>query len=298
MPPRQPSKKARRPPAEPEVSFEDDVEDFDSSPEELETDLIFERTLRQRRRALTVTSSGSHAPIPPVPNGTPSFVFTGSHPMGRPVLMDSCSPMAVINNLVCREVIDPSAPLAPLSATVLGLEATVRAMSDGTDISPFKAHIQRVAANQLEKSDVIRAYLNQIDHETIADLAVMRASSLRVIKAATARSDVNVGEALVIWRMVNEQLPELKKSLSDDKAVDGVSITEKIDYNRQQTERTVSLRWEGTTPQGRELIRKKLWTVKREMQAALGIKPPGIATEPEEEPIEMPPEETATPTPA
>lgn len=189
--------------------------------------------------------------------------------MGIPLMMESASQAAVLNNLICREILHPSGPLEPLSTTVTTLQDTVNAMSRGTDIAPFKDHIQRVAANQPEKGDVIRAYLNQLDHELIADLAVMRANSMRFIKRASSRSDITVGEALVIWRMCNEQLPDLKKGLSSDKPVDTVTVVQKIDYRQQQIERSVQHQWEGTTPQGRELIRKKLWEVKREVLAKL-----------------------------
>lgn len=199
-----------------------------------------------------------------------TVVTNGTNPIGQPVLVDMpCTEAAILNNLVCRELLNPSGPLEPLSLTVTSLQATVDAMSKGTDITPYKEHIQRIASNQPEKGDVIRSYLNQLDHELIADMAIMRANSIRVIKRASGRSDMTVSEALVVWRMCNDQLPSLKKGL-DDKSVDSVTVVEKIDYAKQQAERITHREWEGTTPQGRELIRKKLWEVKREVMAKLG----------------------------
>lgn len=204
-------------------------------------------------------------------NGTcaSTVVSHGTNTLGRPVLADPVSPAAILNNLVCREQTDPSGELQPLSPTVISLQETVRAMSMGTDISPFKEHIQRVAANQPEKSDVVRAFLNQLDHEVIADLAIMRANSIRMLSRASCRKDITVSEALVVWRTANEQMQQLKKDMNDNvRAVDTTSVVEKIDFSRQQTEIDVQKKWEGTTPQGRELIRKKLWELKREIVAA------------------------------
>jgi hypothetical protein len=208
-------------------------------------------------------------PAPPKPATTAKASGT-NNPIGNPVMVDMpTSTHEVLNNLVCRELIDPSGPMEPLSQTVLSFQATVDAMSRGTDITPYKEHIQRIATNQPEKGDVIRAYVNQIEHEMIADLTVMRANAMRVIKRASGRNDVTVSEGLVIWRMCNEQLPDLKRGINLDKAVDSVTVVEKIDYAKQQAERVTHTQWEGTTPQGRELIRKKLWEVEQEVLAKL-----------------------------
>ena len=79
-------------------------------------DIAFEKELKARRKSvipLTVI------PAPAVPNRT--------HMMGRPVLMQPISAAAVVNNLICREELDPSGPLPPPSPTVLGLQSVVQA---------------------------------------------------------------------------------------------------------------------------------------------------------------------------
>lgn len=231
----------------------------------------------RRKRTMTEdkdeTPKAAPAPDAAPPKTTPKITVrtTGTNAAPQPLLQPPSSPQAILNNLVCREVVDPSGPLEPVSETVTILQATVEAMAKGTDIAPFKDHITRVATNQPEKGDVIRSYMNQINHELIADLAIMRAHSMRIIKRASSRNDMSVAEALVVWRMCNEQLPDLQKGLGSDKAVDSVTVVEKIDYARQQAERITHREWDGTSPQGRELIRKKLWEVKREVQAKKAI---------------------------
>lgn len=232
---------------------------------------------------VTVTSTGTTV--------VATVVTNGSHSLGRPIFMEPTSSHAVLNNMVSRDSLDPQEELEPMSPTVTGLSATVKAMALGQDISPYKDHIQQIAVNQPEKGDVVRAYVNQANHELIADMIEMRHNAVRHIKRASRRNDVSVSESLVIWRMTNEQLPELVDGLNkNDKAVDTVTVVEKIDYHRQQVERSVQQRWEGTTPQGRELIRKKLWEIERQMKAAQGIHPPGIDA------AQPPPDESVTET--
>ena len=262
-----------------ESSHEPPDERAEDSAINLAADVAFERALKAKRKpALPVSPTSVTTSV--------TITDSGTNSMGRPVLMEPISSAALLNNLVCREILDPSGELEPTSPTIVGLQATVKAISLGTDIAPYRDSIQRVAANQPEKSEVVRAYLNQVDHETLVDMVVMRSHSLRVIKKASTRNDVTVGEALVVWRMCNEQIPELKKGIgTNDKAVDSVTVVEKIDYQRQQAERSSRNRWEGTTPQGRELIRKRLWTLRRRLLAQAGVHPVGI------EPPEPPPEE-------
>jgi len=213
----------------------------------------------------------------------------GSNMLGRPVFMEPTSEHAVANNLIVRSDLDPQEPLSPQSPTIINLGLVIDAMTKGEDIGPYKSHIQQIASNQTEKSEVVRAYVNQANNELIADLVEIRGNSVRHLKRATRRNDVSTGEALVVWRMANEQLAALTKGLNEkDRAVDTVTVIEKIDYKQQQTEVTVAKRWEGTTPQGRELIRKKLWELKRKILAEQGVLPLGLEDQPPEEPEQEP----------
>jgi len=245
-------------PAESTLSPDDDAPSSVDSPEDRVADTLFHDIVK-RRRGDTVS---------PPEAATVIVEVVGTHTF-KPVPMMPTSDMGVLNNLICREIVQPTQKDVGVSATVQGLEAAVQAMSEGRDLGPYKDLIQRIAANQTEKSEVVRAFLNQIDHENLAAMSTMRANSLRKIVSASARNDLSVGEALVVWRIVNEQMPALRKNLADEPAIDGVTATEKIDYQHQQVERTVKVRWDGTTPQGRELIRKKLWKAKRELMAAV-----------------------------
>ena len=241
------------------------------------------------KQAKTANAPAVAAAVKSTGSNVPAFESHGTNSLGRVVFMEPTTPAAKLNNMICRAQMDPDAEaLEPLSPTITGLTQTVKAMSLGQDIAPFKAHIQQVASNQPEKNDVVRSYVNQANNELIADYVEIRADAIRHVKRATRRNEMTVGDAIVLWKMTNDQLPALTDGLSkNDRAVDTVTVVEKIDYQRQQTERSVQRRWEGTTPQGRELIRKKLWELKRELQAEQGIFPPSLDMPPEEPAIDI-----------
>lgn len=247
-------------------------------------DVAFEQAVRLRRKVLKA------------PKKSDVIVLSnGTNMMGRPIPLEPTTEMAVLNNLLCREELNPSGDLPPLSPTITGLQNVMTAISRGEDITPFKENIERVLANQPEKGELIGSYINQANKEALADMIAMRAGSLRVIKQATARTDLSMSESLVIWRMTSDQIAALSKGTTsgDEKPVDGVHVVEKIDYNKVKVERETVRRWEGTTPQGRELIRKKLWEVKREVLAKQGVHPTGtVPAEPPEVPEDSQPFET------
>lgn len=241
-------------------------------------DAAFEQALKLRRKVSTAPKTKeSHIVV----------LANGTNMLGRPVPMEPVSEMAILNNLVCREELYPSGPLPPPSPTITGLQNVMDAISHGADITPFKENIDRVVSNKPEKGELLGSYLEQADREALVKMVVMRDTSLRVINQATARTDMSVSEALVIWRMTSDQIPGLAKGVGKEKPVDGSHVVEKIDFNKAVVEREVTRRWEGTTPQGRELIRKKVWAVKRELLAERGVNPTGVApvelTEPTEE---------------
>lgn len=219
--------------------------------------------------ALTVVSQGTQAVTTVVTHGTDS--------LGQPVFLPPTSPQAVLNNLLARDQLDPQEPLEPISPTVVGLQNTIRALTNATSIEPYRAHIQQVATNQPEKNDVIFGYVNQADQEYLVDLISIRHDAVRHVKRAIRRGDVSSHEAIVVWQHADNRIPAIKKELKDNtKPVDTATVVEKIDYHRQQTEHIVLKKWEGTTPQGRELIRKKLWKLKKELKAQKGIMPEGF----------------------
>lgn len=184
-----------------------------------------------------------------------------------PSMSTSPSDFGVVTNLVSREIIDPSGPLDPQSPTVQLLRATVNAIANGDDISAYVDKLRRITSNQAEKSDLIVAQLNQIDDERIPGLVEIQDLTERVIRRACRRGDISTGEAMAAWRMVNQELSTLRasKDKQREKIVDGNSAIHKLDAASQQASSVTAVKWEYTTPQGRELIRKRLWEMKKEI---------------------------------
>lgn len=223
------------------------------------SDAVFEKTLKRRLKenkqpssAVQVVSSGSN------------------YTVGIPGLVPPTSPNAVLSNLVSRDESTPTRDVAPPSPTILGLQRLIQSIANHEPLQPHRDNIEQVVSNMPEKSELINAFLSQIDSEFTVNLVIMRDRVFRVIMRASERGDITVQEGMVLWRLANEQLALIGKK-ANEKPVDGAHAVEKIDHSHQRMERESQRRWEGTTPQGRELIRKRLWEIKQEMSAKVEV---------------------------
>jgi hypothetical protein len=185
----------------------------------------------------------------------------------NPVPMEPGTPEAIVNNLMVREICDPTGPTEPISPTVNTLAQYVTGLTHGRDITPIKEEIKRIVQHQPEKADVFNALMNLIDQERVADMVEIRAGTEKILKRSVRRGDLTTGEALVLHRVSNNVIKEaMDRQTSANKGVDTVTIIQKVDYNQQTTERTIQQKWEGTSPQGREIIRKKIFELKKDVR--------------------------------
>jgi hypothetical protein len=192
--------------------------------------------------------------------------------IARPVKEMPTSSEAIINNILAREIEDPSGPIEPISPTVELFTRLLEGIAKGTDISDIQPELRRVIAHQPEKTDALLAVLTLIDHERAGDWVAIRASTEKVLKQAARRGDFTTGEMVAVWQMAARELDKLKAVMSKTvKAVDTVTVVEKVDFHSQQVEKEVQRRYDGTTPQGREIMRKNLFDLKRSLPASVTV---------------------------
>lgn len=175
------------------------------------------------------------------------------------------SPTDVMNNLVARELMDPSGELEETSPTVHLYGSLLRGIARGEDITPIREQVKRITEHQPEKADLLLSVLNLIDQERTEDFVVVRAATEKVIKRAAQRGDINTQEALVVYSMASRVIAENRAQLIKNvKPVEGTTL-DKVENHGQKQERLMMKKWEGTSPQGREIIRKKLYELKQQV---------------------------------
>lgn len=183
----------------------------------------------------------------------------------QPVIALGSSPSATMNNIIAREVANPSGPIEPVSPTVKVLTRLVSGLMTDGDIEDVKAALTRIASHQQEKADLFAAIMNQIDQERVGDFLEIRCHQEKVLKRSAVRGDMTTQDAVNIWHIANNVIAACQANQKHVKAVDTVMTVDKVDTRSGALEQTIKQRWEGTTPQGREIIRKRLFGIKREM---------------------------------
>lgn len=184
-----------------------------------------------------------------------------------PVMLPPTNEASIMSNLVSREIMDPSGKDIPPSPTIILLRETVNAIARGEDISQYVEALKRVTSNQSEKADLILAQLGQIDDERLPGLLEMQHSSERLLQQAARRSDVTVPEALATWKLANQEVAMIRetKLKARGHTLDSSSVVGAFQNSRHIVDKATVTKWEYTTPQGRELIRQRLWDLKKAM---------------------------------
>lgn len=171
---------------------------------------------------------------------------------------------AVISNLLSRKRDEPDNPLEPVSNTVKVLSRLSEAISNGQDIAPIRTEIVRIVSNQPEKADVFQGVMNVVDQERLADMTVMRARVEKELKRAVNSGGLTYGECIAVWNLTNAVIEKIQsKAAKLNKPVDSGTVISKVDVSQVQSEKLLHDKWEGTTPQGRQIIRMKLFELKR-----------------------------------
>lgn len=201
----------------------------------------------------------------------------------RPEMVLPTSSGGVLNNLVARETAGPSGDVEPISETVHILQQLTSSISRGDDIGNIRTAIVRISSNQPEKADVFQSILNLINQERVSDAVFMRAGVEKVLKRAIGRGDLSTSECLAVWEMSNDIIRDYEaKAGKQNKAVDTITVVEKVDLRTMEAERITQQKWSDTTPQGRQIIRMKLFDLKRSLEEKAKLKPPKKPTKPAE----------------
>jgi len=201
----------------------------------------------------------THTPDPPPKNPSPA---PETQKFAKAEMMLPTSSSAVVNNFIARKMGEgPSAE--PVSNTVKVLTRLSNAVSTGADISDIKTDIVRIISNQPEKADMFQGVLNCVDQERTSDMVEIRATVEKQLKRAVQSGGATTPECLAIWEIANSVIEKNQaKSAKMNKPVDSASL-QKVDASRIETEHMIQQKWEGTTPQGRQIIRMKLFELKR-----------------------------------
>lgn len=225
------------------------------------------------------------APPPPPPRieGEPGNALrNGGNPIAQaqPALPDT--PEALLNNVLCREIADPSPAgqeVADPNLTIL--KELARGLTSGTDLNHIREDVLRIASNQPEKVNVIKAMLLAIDLNRAARFAEVRDKAEQELARASMRGDLKSTEYLAFLRFSTTELKEIQSRLDPSEimhatgSTDSHAMLDRMDHAKQEQERAQAEQFKGTTPQGMEIVRKQVYKIKKRLQKAGKLKSKG-----------------------
>lgn len=138
------------------------------------------------------------------------------------------------------------------------LENVVKGIKHGTDISSHEEQIEKLVLNQEQRAELIDNILLTHDYDRLVKYIKARKVLEDFMLLCAERGDLSVTEALAFMKIVHDESETLQGRVKAGATSikDVVSMLHKVDYAIQANEKGLQKKFDKTTPQGREIIRR------------------------------------------
>lgn len=187
---------------------------------------------------------------------------------------DRADPVTAVANRGLRD--DNNALVEP-DATLDLVDATARVITGGPGLDdPMSEQLAQRLKNRDEKKWVVECLIQDDDIRRAAEFLRVRRRSESYLLRMFNRGALNVGDAMLFSRLAEQHIKDIRASLTpaktdQDKTKFTETVVEKLELRdgtkaTRKVQRTIETTLEeGTTPQGREIIRRKLYGIKKKM---------------------------------
>jgi len=167
----------------------------------------------------------------------------------------------VMNDLVTRHMIDvlsgqEEAPNMEPDASLTVLNSLVHAFSSGETLDRLKPDIDRLTMAQDDRMLLVNSLTTQHSLIRMARLMLARDRLERFMLASVERSDLTPSEALLFLKMIQTDMSEIQSHIKPTAIKDSKGLVDKVDHAQKKAIATTLSRYDNTSPQGREIIRK------------------------------------------
>lgn len=187
--------------------------------------------------------------------------------VARPVEQLPVSRDAVLNNALVKEIMNPSPDSEPEDLSLPVMREIVRAALEGKDLGEMEERIKQLSTMIHDKHALLQAIINgpHALHEKYEWLAV-RTRTDRELRKMARRGDLSSSELLVVAALASERIQEIDKEIRGAPPADPITVVHRIENNRKRDDASMAKVLEGTTPQGREIVRKQVYRIRKQVQ--------------------------------
>ena len=139
----------------------------------------------------------------------------------------------------------------------------------GSNLGPLKDEFVKLFSSLDEKNALCEAMLLLYEKQRLFPLLMARAHITSNLIKCAEREDLTPAEELAFFKIFGDEVTSIRESLKEFSAAqlkDVEALLEKIDSNDAGNLRDLAKQFEGTTPQGREIIRRVLYKLKEELE--------------------------------
>ena len=186
----------------------------------------------------------------------------------------------IVCNVLWRQIADDP-PVAPPMTVVEGdpnpamtaLRAIVQGINNGSDLSAHRQTLNRLLYSQEQRSQVIDQLMMVSDYKRLVELTEARNHLESMLVKSSYRGDLNPAEQLVLLSQLTSITKQVEgKVRSGAQSVSDLeTLLRRIDYAANTDSEGLKKKFQQTSPQGREVIRKLTMRLQKAVKEATDI---------------------------
>ena len=141
----------------------------------------------------------------------------------------------------------------------------------GSSLGPLKEDFVKLFSSLEEKNALCEAMLMLYEKHRLIPLLKARAQVSGYLVKCAQRNDLTPAEALAFFKIFGDEISSIRESSKEFSSAplkDVEALLEKIDFNDVGNLRDLAKQFAGTTPQGREIIRRVIHELKMKVEKA------------------------------
>lgn len=156
----------------------------------------------------------------------------------------------------------------PKNAALDALDRVVEGVIEGKDLSPHFSEIARLIHAQDRRAEIISQLVLTHDYARIARALRAREQLEESLFAAALNDDLLPAEKVLLLEKLESIVTTSRKAIGAETVSinDIQTMLEKLDYTAEMANAGMGNKLKGTTPQGREIVRKLLVQVSRKVR--------------------------------
>jgi hypothetical protein len=136
------------------------------------------------------------------------------------------------------------------------LNDLVHAFSSGEALDRIKPDVDRLTMAQEDRMTLVNSLTTQHSLIRMVRLMMARDRLERFMLSSVERSDLTPSEALLFLKMIQTDMSEIQTQIKPTPIKDSKGLIDKVDYAQKKAIADTLSRYDNTSPQGREIIRK------------------------------------------